>query len=327
MITKSNWNELKERIKFANRIVITTHIHPDGDAIGSELALYYYLKYLGKDVSILNISDTPEIYHFLDSENIISKYHDDSLLKYSDLIIAVDVSKYDRIEKIAKDAKKNKITMITIDHHPKHSENLFALELIDPKANSTGYLIYQFIKISDLEFIDKKIALFLYCALVTDTGFFKYNNASPEAYLMASELVKKGVNPAEVYEKIYEQSSFASINLLGYVLQNLNVEYDGKVVWIAISQELLKKYGCKMEDMEGFSDVIRSLKNLKISIMFKETKYGKISVNLRSKGNVKINGIAHRFGGGGHPYASGIKFDKPMSDVIPLIINAVGELF
>ncbi len=326
MISDSNWNELKERLKFARRIMITTHIHPDGDAIGSELAMYYYLQYLEKDVEILNISSTPDIYKFLDKENVINIYSDDDFLKESDLIIALDVSKYERIEKIAKDAKKNNIKLITIDHHPKHTENLFIQEIIDTSASSAGYLVYQFIKKFNPEFIDKKIGLFLYCAVATDTGYFHYNNANPESYQMACDLVNVGVKPTEVYEKLYEQNSINQMKMLGHVLQNLHTKYDNKLIWTVITQELLKKYNLSIEESENFSDIIRSIKNVKVCVIFKETKNGIISVNLRSKDNVKVNGIAHRFGGGGHPYASGIKLAKPIEKVIPLVVEAVGEL-
>jgi len=326
MISDSNWEELNERLKFASRITITTHIHPDGDGLGSELALYYYLKYLGKDVNILNISSTPGIYKFLDKENVINTYSDDYFLKSSDMLIALDVSKYERIKKIAKDAKENKIAIVSIDHHPKHTQNLFSQEIIDTSANSTGYLIYQFIKKFNPKFIDKKIALFLYCALVTDTGYFHYDNSNPEAHKMASELIKTGIKPSEVYENLYEQKSLACVKLLGHILQNLQVEYGGKVVWFIITQDILKEYNVKIEEIEGFCDVIRSIKNLKVCVIIKEMKNGKISVNLRSKDNVKINDIAHRFGGGGHPYASGIKFDKPLEKVIQLVIKAIGEI-
>ncbi|MEA3500895.1 MAG: bifunctional oligoribonuclease/PAP phosphatase NrnA [Candidatus Marinimicrobia bacterium] len=326
MISDSKWKELNERLKFASRITITAHINPDGDAIGSELAFYYYLKHLGKDVNILNISSTPDVYMFLDKENVINTYSDDNFLKSSDLLIALDVSKFGRMGKIARDAKKNNISVITIDHHPKHTQNFFIQEIIDTSASSAGYLVYQFIKKFNPEFIDKKIALFLYCALVTDTGYFHYDNSSFEAHKMAGELVQIGISPPEVYEKLYEQNSLERIKLLGYILQNLQVEYDGKVVWFTITQNMLKKYKVKLEETECFSDIVRTIKNLKVCIIIKEMKDGKISVNLRSKDNVKINGIAHRLGGGGHPYASGIKFDKPLEKVIPLIVNAIGEI-
>lgn len=326
MISDSKWKELNERLKFSGRITITTHIHPDGDAIGSELALYYYLKHLGKDVNILNISPTPDIYKFMDKENVINTYSDDYFLKSSDLLIVLDVSKFERIKKIAKDAKENNISIVSIDHHPKHTQNFFTQEIIDESANSTGYLTYQFIKKFNPEFIDKKIALFLYSALVTDTGYFHYNNSNFEAHKMASELVQIGINPPEVYEKIYEQNNLEQMKLLGHILQNLNIEYGGKIVWFTITQNLLKEYKVKIEETECFSDVVRSIKNLKVCVIIKEMKNGKISVNLRSKDNVKINGIAHRFGGGGHPYASGIKFDKPIEKVVPLVVNAIGKI-
>jgi len=329
LVPKYKWDRVKRAIENSRKILMTTHINPDGDGLGCEAAMYYFLKKLGKDPVIYNSSDLPPEYEFLNREGMFKRYikqMGSSVFKGVDLIMVFDIGTPDRLGCIGEYVSKSSILKICVDHHPNKHGN-FDIEIVDPDAPSVTFMIFDLIKCIDSSLIDYPIAEALYVGLLTDTGSFRFENTTIEALKMAIEMLEHGVKPGQVYRQIYENLRPIQAKLLGYVLQHLHYELSGKVAWFSLTREEIKSEGAKLEDVDGFTDFVRSIKDVEVSVMFLELDDKKIKVNFRSKGRVAVNGIANRHGGGGHPYAAGMLLQMSISEAIGLVLEEVFELF
>lgn len=323
-----NYQRILEIIKSNNSFVITTHVNPDGDALGCELALAYFLQKLNKEFLIVNHSPTPENYLFLDEENLVHKYNpefDDFILK-ADVLIAVDFNNLGRVRSMMNVLEKTKAYKIIIDHH-RNPQNFVDEIFIDIDAPATGILIYHLIKTYDENFIDKKTADALYTAIMTDTGSFRFERITPEVHLIVSDLISRGTNPTYIYNKVYNEISYGKLKLLGETISNINLDMDGKIAYMIIDRNLIEKYVPNEEefDVDGFVNYCLSLKTTLVGLLFFELKNG-VKVSLRSKNKFPVNSLAEKFGGGGHLNAAGIRLDgEKLSDVIPKILNQTKE--
>ena len=323
-----NWQPIEACIDHARRIVLTTHVGPDGDGIGSEIALYHFFKQMGKTVHIVNPSITPREYSFLDPEEVIEVYNQEehlSLIHNTDLFIILDIGSLSRLQEIGEDIEASHGKTLCIDHHPNIGQQ-FDCEVIEPEAAATGIMIYELMKYMDPEAIDFIIAQALYTAVMTDTGSFRFNNTTPQTHQMAKELLEYGVKPYLVYRNVYESYSIERMKLLGKIIENLQFTDDRLIAYFPVSLEMQEAVGAQPEDIEGFSDFIRSLGDIEVAVMFHEVAPGKTRVNFRSKGKVVINTVAKKFDGGGHKFAAGAIIDKPYQEVIPLVIKEVQRI-
>jgi len=200
-----------------NFFLLTTHVNPDADAIGSEIAMYRILKSLGKDVYIINHSTTPYNLEFFDTENIIRVFDEEKhkqLFNEADVLIALDFNRANRVVSMQKVVAEFKGIKICIDHH-QDPEDFVNHCFVDDSYAATGHIIYDFIKQTKLVDLNYEIAYPLYAAIMTDTGSFRFERTSPELHRIISELLETGVDPGEVYDKIYDQSKISKIKLLG----------------------------------------------------------------------------------------------------------------
>lgn len=322
----SQWREFVQRLGYIQSVVLTTHLNPDGDAIGSELAMANHLRQLGKKVTILNPSPLPDSLRFLDESNVIMTFvkgvHEGEI-QAADLVIFLDVGDFDRAGYVGQAALSASKNVISIDHHPQASHDKYLLYIEDTDSSSTGYMIYEYLKQFYPAHLNASIARSLYVAVMTDTGNFRFSNTRAEDHRMAGDLIPYGIDPYKMYCRIYEQFSLPRMELLGYILQNLHFESGGKLVWFVITRDVFKKFGATYDDLDGFGDFMRSIARVEVSVMFKEMADGTCRVNLRSKGRVVINKVAQHFGGGGHPFASGANLKKGLDEAIPAILNEV----
>lgn len=323
-----DYQRILELIQSNNSFVITTHVNPDGDAIGSELALAYFLQKLGKNFYIINYSSTPENLLFLDSEKLIHKYDNslDEKILNADVLIAVDFNTLGRTRSMADVLKKTEAYKIVIDHH-RNPQNFVNEFFIDIEAPATGILIYELIKSYNENFIDKKTADALYTAIMTDTGSFRFERITPEVHLIVADLIKKGTNPTDIYNKVYNEVSFEKLKLLGESIANIKLEMDGKIAYMVLDRNLLEKYLPHEEefDVDGFVNYCLSLKSTLVGLLFFELKNG-VKVSLRSKDKFPVNLLAEKFGGGGHLNAAGIRLDDAkLSEVMPAVIKQTIE--
>jgi phosphoesterase RecJ-like protein len=320
------WHELKQRISFASTFVLTTHQNPDADGLGSELALYYLLKKLGKDVYIFNISPTPESLKFLDLENLCRRYipsEHQPLLSRADMLFILDAGSFSRVGQIGTDAMAARIPVVAIDHHPKENNPLYLQEIVNSRDCSVGKLIYEFIHLAYPDFMDKRIAEALYTAIAGDTGNFRFGNTTRDSHRVAGELMRYGINAYDIYCKLFGNISHSGVRLFSTVLQNMHFSDDRRVVWFIITRQMLKENGADDADTEGITDFLRMIEGVEVSIMFKERNDGSTRINFRSKGRVSTNAIARHFGGGGHEHASGIVSDRPLNVLFPEIIDSM----
>jgi len=322
------WVKFHEAVKRANRIVLSTHENPDGDGIGSQLAICEQFKGMGKEVRILNGSQIPTVYEFLDPHKWIEVYdHDRDVewLQGCDLAVAFDLGDFRRLLKVGEDLLEHNIVVAGIDHHPQMgfaavNGSPYHIELIDFTAPSTGTLVWQYLRAFREEKITRHMADALYTALVTDTGSFKYDNTDTRAHLMAVDLMEVGVHPYLIHKQVYEQRTHSQVKLLGTLLNHIDYSDDGRVAWCVLTQERFQLAAADLKDVEGFSEFIRTIKGVQISAVIIEVEPDKTRVSMRSKGSVAINDVAEKMGGGGHAFAAGISAEKPWAEVLAELI-------
>ncbi len=308
-----DFNKLKNILIENNSFLLTTHVNPDADAIGSEIALSEILKSLGKtEIYIVNTSSTPYNLIFLDKENIIQHYDKSKhaeLFSSVDVIIGLDFNRSDRLPRMREDFLNSTKLKITIDHH-QDAENFVNHSFVDSDYCATGHIIFDFIKKTHITDLSYSIAYPVYAAIMTDTGSFRFERTTPEIHYIAAELIFKGVSPTEIYDKIYDQSRFSKIKLLGRALETLKLYGEKKQIsYMIIRQEDFNSLNAHEHDTDTFVNFNLSIEGVTIGLLFIELKQG-FKVSLRSKGNIPVNKLAAEFGGGGHINAAGIRIQN-----------------
>jgi bifunctional oligoribonuclease and PAP phosphatase NrnA len=301
--------EIINEISANNTFLVTAHENPDGDAIGSTLALANYLSGLGKDVTIFYCDPVPDNYTYLPLADTVLNYIPDCLF---DVSFFLDCGSLHRAGEVFETAK-NLGKIINIDHHP-DNRNFGAINLLDPKASATGALIYRLIKSSGHE-IDYAMALCIYTAIVSDTGCFRYSNADPEAFAITGEMVSLGINPWFVAERLYESQPRKRLELLSLALSTLHVSERGDVASITVTLDMLERTCATSDLTDGFVNYPRSIRGVEVAIFFREIDAGVYKVGFRSKGKVNVSALAGAFGGGGHHNAAGCKISGTMEEV------------
>ena len=307
-IKKQSWNELQSLIQKSQSILLSTHIGADGDGLGSEIAFYYYLKSLSKTCRIIN--PTPLAYNLtaIDPEGVVEEYSHsmNNCLSDVDLTIVFDIGDHRRVGNIGKQIYGNCIS-VSIDHHPVRDDHPFKLIIVDSGAPATGYLIWKYFQ--HIGFIKKKLSInianALYASVVTDTGSFKYQSTTSDTHYMAAHLIESGVDGYDIQRSIYEQRNVSQVKLLGLVINSLHYSNNGKIVGTIITQKMINSVNGKNDDVDGFTEFIRSIKGVEISFMILEEPNGDCRISFRSSGNYIINDIANIFNGGGHKFAAG----------------------
>ena len=320
-----NWDKANNVIKKASRIMLTTHENPDGDGLGSECGIYYHLKEIGKDVRIVNYSELPLEYRYLNQDNIFESYKEDlheNWIKDVDLVIIFDVGDYLRIRTIKDAIEKYNISTMNIDHHPHPDKHPFTHNLVDLSAAATGCMVYDYLLTAREKPINKKSILGIYTAVMTDTGCFRYSNTDRKCHEIAIETLNNRIETHSLYQGIYEDSTKARIELMGLFLSNVKYELDGVLAWSVITQEMIKKTNATNSDVEGFSDMVRTIRGVEVALMIFEQSKTRCRINFRSKGRFSVNDIAKSLGGGGHAYAAGAQIDGSLDSVME---KAVGN--
>lgn len=291
--------------------ILTSHVNPDGDSIGSEIALQRYLVNLGKNATILNYSPTPANYTFLDKENIIGQFDEEShadAIEKADVIFILDTNEYERVRTLAPYIKASKAKKVLIDHHLGMKKEDFDYYISDTDSPATGEILYRFFKEisaqTGKDVITKEMALALYTAIMTDTGSFKFDRTDPETHLIAADLLSYGINPFDVYSEVYNRATLGKLHLLGRFLNNITLEYDNKLAFSKVLQKDFAETATDEYAIEGFSSHLMSLGAVLLGIVITETKRG-VKLSFRSKGSILSNELAKEFGGGGHQNASG----------------------
>ena len=323
--TPIDWDAVHNVIKNATSIMLTTHENPDGDGLGAESGLYYHLKEQNKDVRIINYSPLPREYKYLNSDNIFECYdnesHDD-WIKDIDLVIVFDVGDFLRIRTLVNTIEKYDIETMNIDHHPHPDDNVFTYNLVNLSAAATGCMVYDFLKVVRDKPIPKNSLLGIYTAMMTDTGCFRYSNTDNKCHEIAIECLNIGIETHKIYQHIYENSTRSRIKLMGEFLSNLKYELDGTFAWFIISNEMMKVANATRSDVDGFTDMVRTISGVEVSLMIFQQNDSSCRINFRSKGRYSVNDIAKELGGGGHAFAAGAVVNGSLKDVSSEVVKA-----
>jgi phosphoesterase RecJ-like protein len=310
----------------AERFVLTTHMNPDGDALGSQLGLVRFLLARGKQVRIVNQDPIPEILRFLEADGLVVETYDpathDAVLRSFDLIVLVDNSAPDRLGRMEPIMGEVAGHTLCIDHHPSRDTPWSHL-ILDEQSCATAVLIYDLVRDAGWN-LDREAALGLYVGLTTDTGFFRFSSTDAKAYAIAAEFVRLGVEPSKVYQAIYERNSVAYTRLLGHALSDVHVEA-GAVASAVVTRELVDKLNAEHVDTSEITTALLAMDGITVALLFRELEGGRVKVSLRSKGVLDLHRLAAEFGGGGHRNASGIVMEGTLDDVVRAVTGRVTE--
>lgn len=304
-----------EAIKNNNSFIITSHIDPDGDSIGSVLALTLaLLKKDKKAVPVIN-DDIPKKYEFLPGSNLITK----RISGNYDALVAVDSSDVERLG-FREGLDRYANVIINIDHH-KSNTNFGNLNIVDSNASSAGEIIYGLLD-GEIE-IDYDIALNIFTSIVTDTGSMRYSNTTSLSLRILADLVDKGVKPNYVSRQVFEKRSISSINLLKLALDTLELSADNKVASIYITKEMLEITGALEEDIDGIINYAREIEGVEVAVLFREKEESLTKVGFRSNEWMDVSKIAEKFNGGGHLRAAGCIMKVPLGKAHKIVLNTV----
>ena len=317
-----NYEKIKEAIQSAKKILIISHVNPDGDALGSTCGLYSAIYHnLKKRCDICTLTYVSPIYNFLPNmEN--AKHTFDTSIVY-DLVITVDVAAIDRISDMKPLFDRAKMT-VNIDHH-KTNNNFGDLNYVLPEASSAGEVLFKLFKLWDWK-IDLDTAECIYTAILTDTGGFRFDNTSSDVFMIASELVKIGVNPNKVYTYCYELKSKNYIMFQNYCVQKAVFSEDNKIAYTTVYKKDLEKFHAKDDYTEGLAESLRAIDTTDIAFIVKEVEPNKISkISMRSK-LYDVAKICSNFGGGGHSRAAGCTIKSGVESAVKKVLGEIKKV-
>ncbi|OGQ36808.1 MAG: hypothetical protein A3F16_04165 [Deltaproteobacteria bacterium RIFCSPHIGHO2_12_FULL_43_9] len=321
----TNLDKIKDIFDKNETFLVTTHVLPDGDGLGGEIALGGYLKQLGKTFRIINHDETPEKFNFLDSRGWIEVCSDlKSNISAPDVIILVDCGELSRVGSVADEIKKFKSKILVIDHHINKLRDIEE-QFVDTNASSIGEMLYRYFTHVETE-ITFEMAQALYVSILTDTGSFRHSRTTSLSHIIAARLIDLGVDPEATYQKIYATDSVAKIRLLGEVLSRLKVESGGRLVWSVITKPEREMYGATEDDPSSFIDIFMLIEPVEIAALIREDDSGMMKVSLRSKGDFDVFKVAEALGGGGHTYAAGASIRGGMEEVVKKVVERCKEI-
>ena len=303
-----DWKSLHQTISGAERILLSTHENPDGDGLGSAAAVYHYLNSQGKNCKIINISDLPLEYEFLNQNKMIETYnslnHTD-WISSADLALIFDVGDYSRLRIIGELLNQHKIHVVNIDHHP--DNNLFGTINIVDDISSVGELLFHIFQSQDWD-VSPEIATCLYAAISFDTGRFAFKSVTSKTFYTAASLVDMGAQPDKITQALDENRTTHDFELIKTAIDSLITNDEKKYAYCVIPKNAPK---AKIK----LIDFIRQLNGFEVYIIFQELKPNLTKINLRSKTYFNVSEFAKQFGGGGHKQAAGILIEKPVEEI------------
>lgn len=318
-----DWQQINKMITVSDQILLTSHENPDGDGLGSAVAMYHHLRGEGKKCRIINCSQIPDEYDFLNIENIIELYtaeEHDKWLQDCDLAIIFDVGDFRRLRGIKNAIETFDIKTMNIDHHPHPEDHPFTLNVVDVNAAATGVMVYDYLKMFRKEPLSVKMCEGVYTAIMTDTGSFRHSNTDAKCHEVAIACMDAGVETTKIYQRIYETKPQSSVRLLARVIDNVTFENDGELAWFTIDQNMLAAAEATSKDVDGFTDFVRTIKGVEVALMVFENGNDVCRINFRSKGKYVINDVAKHFGGGGHKLAAGAVIKGNKETIVPQVI-------
>ena len=318
-MSAAKFEQIGQVVRDNRKFAVLSHVRPDGDALGSQLALGLSLKKLGKDVRIWNEEGMLEKYGFLPNANLLSKPPAEA--EDVDVVVALDTAIQNRLGTTVAAIKSAKI-WINIDHHPSNP-GYGDIVHIDPHSPATGQILFELMTSQKLP-IDPAIAENLYVAISTDTGSFQYPHTTARTFEIAAELVRAGVDVGRVSQLTYENYPRRRVELLRDLLGTMRFDANDRVASFSLSLVMAKKLGVLPEDNEGLIDHLRAIRGVIVAVFFEELADGKVRVSMRSKSEkVNVCAICEKFGGGGHVLAAGARVKGALAEVEKKILEEV----
>jgi phosphoesterase RecJ-like protein len=319
--------ELTGLVRPGMRVALTTHVNADGDGSGSEVAVWHLLTARGVRAVIANPTPFPARYRFLlDGIEHADKSRDAARhLERADLIVVLDIADAGRLGHLARVLEATRVPVACIDHHVSDGSLPAGPRLVDPAACATGELVHDLAQAVRWT-LDPATARALYVAILTDTGGFRFANTSPRALVVAAHLLECGVDPEEVYRHVYASEPKGKLRLLAEVLETLVVESDRGLAWLTVPPGALARHGLEADELEGVVEFARSVRGVKLALLFRELANHRIKVSFRSTGNLDVAKLAERFGGGGHRKAAGASLGGSLAGVQEVVLREAREL-
>lgn len=315
--------EIRELLLSSSGVVLSTHLNPDGDGAGSEAALAHWLRRHGVAAQIVNASRIPDNFTFLLPEGVpVPEPWDEGrrAIEDADVAVVLDTSERTRLGDLWTDLRRKK--MVVIDHHPPDPEAIGDVAVRDPSACATGELIYDLITMDGDE-LELAEARALYVALVSDTGSFRFSNTTPRTHEIAARLLECGVDPTEMYRRLFGRMTMSRVELLQRALGTLQRDPELPVAWIVITQEDMEATGADTEDREGLVEYARRLEGVEVAMLFRELPDGRTKVSFRSNAETDVSKVARAFQGGGHDKAAGALVNLPMDEALDAVLAEV----
>lgn len=331
VIAQAEVDHVEKWFERAEKIVIVSHVSPDGDAIGSSLGLYHFLISQEKTVNVIVPNAFPEFLHWMPGAKeviVYDKYKEyaDKLINEADVLCCLDFNVLSRIDNMEEVVRNTPARKMMVDHHL-YPGDFCRITISHPEISSTSELVFRLIcQLGNFSDITKEGAECIYTGMMTDTGGFTYNSNDREIYYIISELLSKGIDKDEIYRKVFNTHSEGRLRLMGYVLYDkmqVFPEFNSALIWLDASEQ--KRFQYKKGDTEGFVNIPLSIKDVRFSVFLREdTEKKMIKVSLRSVGTFPCNKVAAEFfNGGGHLNASGGEFYGPMEEAINLFKQAL----
>jgi phosphoesterase RecJ-like protein len=321
-----DWRTLIELVAGAQSFVLTSHMRPDCDAIGSEIALALALRSRGKTVRIVNGDAVPPHIAFIDPNHDVEVLGRDVAATdlSCDVLAVLDTSAWMQLGPMADVVRRMNAKKIVIDHHVSE-DDLGATMFKDADADSTGRLVLEAIDRLGIE-LTPAIATPLFSAIATDTGWFRFASVSEATLKAATRLVAAGARPHVVFAALYEQNSLARLRLQGRILSNVQSDLGNRMLWTTITQSDLRELGAEPTDTEDVINRLLGVAGVEVALLFLEIGPRETKVSLRSRSPVDVRQIAERFGGGGHRAAAGVRYPGPLAEAEPAVLAAVRDV-
>lgn len=329
-VNEKNIEKVYKLIGEAEDITITTHINPDGDALGSAIALYYYLLSKGKKPCVCVFGEIPYNMEFLPGIDFVINYEKTPVYEKivnSGLIFVVDLNDLSRLRELSNAIRDSKAPKIVIDHHI-NPQDFADVYVVNPDASSTGEIIWKVLEFDKDFRLTKEIAELLYVAIMTDTGSFRFPRTTGDLHRIIAGLIDAGADPVSLYENVYNNNPFRTIKLLGEAFSGMELYHDGKLCLMKITAEMFERTGSVEDDIENFVEKTLSIRGVKIGILMSEIKSrNEIRISFRSKGEYDSRSLAVSLGGGGHYHAAGARvYGKEFNKLAKELIEAAGRI-
>lgn len=315
--------EFVDSIRRYSKISIFSHVRPDGDAIGSQIALALWCKKQGIEVRAFNDDSVPQSLSFLLDFFPIEK-PEKKWIENCDAIILVDGNDPKRFGGYAEIIQQLNKPLFMVDHHPEPLA-IYEVGFSDPKASSTAEMVYRIYRQSGLlHYIDEAVAKAIYTGIMTDTGSFRFDSVTPDLHEIIADVLRRGAfSPHEIHQRVYDNYEFRHLKLISEALATIEVHHQGRLATLSITEEILQKTACTYDDLDGMISFALSLNTVEVAVLMYEREE-KIKLSFRAKTDaVNVNEVARQFGGGGHSKASGAWHNGPLHTAVSDIVSAI----